>query len=196
MRRRLATLENENLRLRDECERARRKDASSGGGGGDEEMDDLEDEERGNLESKIRALESEVFDLKRGVWRERRRNMSISHGEGDALPPTSPGSKFDDVDLSGPASYFGNSNRRPSTTNRSGGGGGFTNVLSSGFSAFTGGGRDRKDSVALLSDDETDGGFDEEAFRAAQEEESRKRIERVREVKRGLKEWEGWRMDV
>lgn len=46
----------------------------------------------------------------------------------------------------------------------------------------------------MLSDDGAD--FDEDAFRRAQEEEGRKRIERVREVKRGLKEWEGWRMDL
>ncbi|KAL9605805.1 MAG: hypothetical protein Q9204_009483, partial [Flavoplaca sp. TL-2023a] len=52
----------------------------------------------------------------------------------------------------------------------------------------------RERSGSLLSDDED--GFDEEAFRQAQEEEGRKRLERVREVKRGLKEWEGWRMDI
>ncbi|KAL8714483.1 MAG: hypothetical protein Q9225_006569 [Loekoesia sp. 1 TL-2023] len=191
MRRRLAVLENENLRLREERERARKKDASSGGGGGDEELDDLEDEERGRLEAKIRSLEAEVFDLKRGVWREKRRAMSVSM-EGSETGPTSPGSKFDEVDLSGPSYFNSNSARRQSKSQ----GGGFTNVLSSGFNAFTGGGgRDRSGSLGLLSDD-GDEGFDEDAFRQAQEEESRKRIERVKEVKRGLKEWEGWRMDV
>ncbi|KAL9002626.1 MAG: hypothetical protein Q9188_004461 [Gyalolechia gomerana] len=190
MRRRLAILENENLRLREERERARKKDAGAGGGGGDEELDDLEDEERGRLEAKIRALESEIFDLRSGIWREKKRAMSTGV-EGSETGLTSPGSKFDDVDLSGPSYFNSNSTRRQSRS------GGFTNVLSSGFNAFTGGGggggRDR--SGSLLSD-EGDEGFDEDAFRQAQEEESRKRIERVKEVKRGLKEWERWRMDV
>ncbi len=116
--------------------------------------------------------------------------MSASIDGGDEpLGPISPGSKFDDVDLSGGPSYFGDPKRRQSRS----GGGGFTNVLSSGFNAFTGGGQ-RERSGSLLSDDED--GFDEEAFRQAQEEEGRKRLERVREVKRGLKEWEGWRMDI
>lgn len=199
MRRRLTVLENENLRLREERERARKKDASAGGGGGDEELDELEDEERGRLEAKIRALENEVFDLKRGVWREKRRAMSASvEGSEAATGPASPGSKFDEVDLSGPSYFNSNSARRQSRSQ--GGGSGFANVLSSGFNAFTGGGgggggRDRSGSLGLLSDDGDDD-FDEEAFRKAQEAESRKRIERVREVKRGLKEWEGWRMDV
>lgn len=194
MRRRLAVLENENLRLREERERARKKDASAGGGGGDEELDDLEDEERGRLEAKIRALENEIFDLKRGVWREKRRAMSASV-EGSEVGPTSPGSRFDEVDLSGPSYFNSNSARRQSRSQ--GVGSGFADVLSSGFNAFTGGGggRDRTGSLGLLSDD-GDEDFDEEAFRRAQEEESRKRIERVREVKRGLKEWEGWRMDL
>ena len=38
--------------------------------------------------------------------------------------------------------------------------------------------------------------FDEDAFRLAQEEEAKKRIERVKEIKRGLKDWEGWRLDL
>jgi hypothetical protein len=51
----------------------------------------------------------------------------------------------------------------------------------------------RQQSLGSLDDDFE---FDEDAFRAAQEEEQRKRIERVREVKRGLKNWEGWRADL
>ena len=39
--------------------------------------------------------------------------------------------------------------------------------------------------------------FDESAFATAQrEEEMRRMVEHVREVKRGLKEWVGWRMDI
>jgi hypothetical protein len=49
-------------------------------------------------------------------------------------------------------------------------------------------------SLGLVSEDD-DFEFDEEAFRKAQEEEGRRRVERVREVKRGLKAFEGWRVD-
>ena len=184
MRRRFATLENENLRLREERERSRKREAT--GGQHDEDLDELEDEERMRLETKIRHLEGEIFDLKRGVWRERRRTLGSADGSTDG-GPASPGSKFDEIDLSGPSPFAA---RRQSNAAR--GQGGFTNVLSSGFSAFTGG---RRESLGLLDDDGEDA-FDEDAFRVAQEEESRKRVERVREVKRGLKEWEGWRMDV
>lgn len=45
----------------------------------------------------------------------------------------------------------------------------------------------------MMSDDD---GFDEEAFRLAQEEEQKRRIERVKEVKRGLDNWKGWRVDI
>jgi len=174
MRRRLATIENENLRLREERDRRRKREVS----GDDDGMDELEDEERQRLEQKVRSLEAEVSELRRGVWRDKRREMSDSG-------PASPGSKFDDIDLTGPVnSPFGA--RRQSMAS------GFTNALSNGFSAFTGGGR--RGSDALLSDDGAE--FDEEAFRRAQEEEGRKRVERVREVKRGLKAWEGWRMDL
>lgn len=175
MRRRLASIENENLRLREAQDRHRKRDVSGDADG----MDELEDEERQRLEQKVRSLETEVFELRRGVWRDKRRAMS---GSG----PASPGGKFDDVDLTGPnvSSPFGA--RRQSMAS------GFTNALSNGFSAFTGGGR--RGSDALLSDDGVE--FDEEAWRGAQEEEGRKRVERVREVKRGLKGWEGWRMDL
>jgi hypothetical protein len=46
-------------------------------------------------------------------------------------------------------------------------------------------------------DDDGDDAFDEHAFaRAQQEEEARKMVEHVREVKRGLKQWTGWRLDL
>ena len=181
MRRRLAGLENENLRLREERERARKREAS---GVDDEGMDELEDEERRRLETKIRGLEGEVYDLRRGVWREKRRELGIAETE-DGM--TSPGSKFDEIDLSGGSPGY----RRGSLA---GGGRGtsFSNVLSSGFNAFTGaGGGGAKDELFDADDD-----FDEDAFRSAQEEEARKRVERVKEIKRGLKDWEGWRMDI
>lgn len=179
MRRRLAGLENENLRLREERERTRKREAS---GADDEGVDELEDEERRRLESKVRSLEGEVYELRRGVWREKRRELGTVDGDEG---PASPGSRFDDVDLSGGTPSY----RRQSMAGPRGST--FQNVLSSGFSAFTGGGG--RDGLETFEGDDE---FDEDAFRLAQEEEARKRVERVREVKRGLKDWEGWRMDI
>jgi hypothetical protein len=73
------------------------------------------------------------------------------------------------------------------------GGKGLGDFLTSGFNAITGGtsGADG----ALLEDDE-DLDFDEDAYRLAQEEEAKRRIEKVKEVKRGLKNWKGWRLDL
>ena len=182
LRRRLASVENENLRLKEEKERSRKKEAS---GIDDDGVDELEDEERTRLENKVRSLESEVHDLRRGVWRDRRRELESESG------PTSPGSKFDDVDLSGGPLPF----RRQSMSRA---GQGFTSLFNNGFNAITGGGSGaghRRESSGFLLEDE-DVGFDEDGFRRAQEEEAMRRVERVKEVKRGLKEWEGWRMDL
>lgn len=182
LKRKLAVVENKNLRLREEKERITKREAS---GADDDGVDELEDEERKRLEDKVRGLESEVFNLRRGVWKEKRRHLSGSEGDMD---PTSPGSKFDDVDLTGGSAPFG---QLQSLASR---GQVFTDVLSSGFNALTGGGGRRGSEDLLL--DGADDGFDEEAFRRAQEEEAKRRVERVREVKRGLKDWEGWRMDI
>ena len=179
LRRRMVGVGNENARLREERERLHKRNV--GGGGADEGLDELEDEERKRLEERVRELEGEVFDLRRGVWKDKKRELQ----GGEEGMPGSPGGGFDDVDLSGPMGGL----RRQSF--KGGRGQSFAGVLSSGFSALTGGGE--RSSLDLASDD---GGFDEDAFRAAQEEEGRKRIERVREVKRGLKEWEGWRLDI
>ena len=155
---------------------------------------DLQDEETetGQLQSRIRALEAENFDLKRGVWRERRAEMQPGMDDDNAGGHY----EYEDVDLNAPASatapHFG---RQTST---------FQDVISSGISAFTGrprgvaspddhtGNRPRNMSMGLLSED----GFDEEAFRLAQEEDAKRRIERVKEVKRGLEQWKGWRLDL
>ncbi|MCJ1308818.1 hypothetical protein MMC25_002473 [Agyrium rufum] len=191
LRRKMAGMENENLRLREESERLRMRGAD-GAGTGDDGLDEIEEEERRKLEAKIRELEGEVFDLRRGAWKERKRELqSVSTGggaEGDEVLG-SPSGGFDDVDLSAPASYV----RRQSvkTGSRSGG---FAGVLSAFTRGGAGGGGDRK-SLDLM-DDFDDAGFDEEAFRKAHEDEEKRRLERVREIKRGLKDWEGWRMDV
>lgn len=178
MRRRIAGLENENLRLREERERTRKREAS---GADDAGVDELEDEERSRLESKVRGLEGEVHELRRGVWRDKRNQL----GGADEDGAMSPSSKFDDIDLTGGSPSY----RRQSMAG--GRGTSFPNVLSSGFSAFTGGGKDDQGFLDGGDDD-----FDEDAFRLAQEDEARKRVERVKEIKRGLKDWEGWRMDI
>lgn len=177
LRSKLANVENENSRLKEEKERAKKKDAQ---GADDAGVDELEDEERLGLEKKIRDLQSEVFELRRGAWREKRIELQGDDGM------TSPGARFTDVDL-------GNGMASPGAQRRShvGGGRTVTDYISSGFNAITGGGGDDD----LLEDDE-DMEFDEEAFRLAQQEEAQKRIERVKEVKRGLKNWEGWRLDL
>lgn len=181
MRRKLATLENENLRLREERDRHSKRETSGDDGG----VDELEDEERQRLESKVRSLEGEIYELRRGVWKDKRREMSDSG-------PTSPGSKFDDIDLSGGPAPWAAGRQSQAAGMASG----FTSAISNGFSAFTGGGGGgRKESDGLL-DDDMDEDFDEDAFRRAQEDESRKHVERVKEIKRGLKDWENWRMDI
>jgi hypothetical protein len=195
---RLASIENENSRLKEE--RDRRKKRSLDRTGGEDEVDDLENEEREKLEKRIRDLEGEVFDLRRGVWRDKRKDLQQ---DDDVLPPRpSQDEDFDEVDLSGPGS------RRRSIGNALIGQqkhSGFSQVLNSGLAAFRAATtspdsqqkqqtRPRNDSLLEEFDDDE---FDEVAFAQAQrEEEARKMVEHVREVKRKLKEWEGWRLDL
>ncbi|KAM5352654.1 hypothetical protein ACJ41O_005376 [Fusarium nematophilum] len=147
-----------------------RKSLEGGGGLDDEGVDELEDEERLKLERKIRALESEVHELRSGAWIGKRRELEA----------TSPG--FHDVDLS---SGHGLS----PTQRRKSAAGGIGDFLTSGLNALAGGADDE-----FLEDDDMD--FDEDAFRKAQEEETKNRIERIKEIKRSLKHWEGWRLDI
>ncbi|KAK4634133.1 hypothetical protein CLAFUW4_01752 [Fulvia fulva] len=148
-----------------------------------------EETETGALAARVRALEAENFDLRRGVWRDQRAALQPGMEDRD------PGSvNYEDVDLNGPYSpgggHRGGLPRQTST---------FQDVITSGISAFTGRARetvaprDRAESMGLMSDDD---GFDEEAFRLAQEEEAKRRIERIKEVKRGLDQWKGWRVDT
>ena len=189
-RKRMVGVENENARLREERERLKQKNIT--GAGGEEAMDELEDEERVRLETRVRELEGEVFELRRGVWREKKKELA-GFGEGDGTGISSPGG-FDEVDLSGP---MGPMRRQSVPRNRVAlGGGGFAGVISNGFNAFTGGGGGGHTERESLDSLDGDDGFDEDAFRVAQEEEGRRRVERVKEVKRGLKDWEGWRMDL
>ncbi|KAM3079397.1 hypothetical protein ACMFMG_005829 [Clarireedia jacksonii] len=179
---RLANVDNENARLKEERERLKKREAQ---GIDDDGVDELENEERQRLEKKVRDLEAEIHELRRGVWREKRRELEGDEDGGGV----SPGARFTDVDLGGSSPH----SRRKSFAQ----GKGIGDYLTSGFNAITGGtaplGVGAEDD-GLLDDDEFE--FDEEAFRAAQEEEMKKRIERIKEVKRGLKNWEGWRLDL
>ncbi|KAK4556849.1 hypothetical protein LTR86_005829 [Recurvomyces mirabilis] len=156
-----------------------------------------EETETGALQARIRALEAETFDLRRGVWRDKR--AEIQPGMEDQ------GQDYEDVDLTN-----GSSTGNASTRNRLGSlprqHSNFQDIITSGISAFTGRpreasstqqqqGRDRGQSLGLLDDDE-DEVFDADAFRLAQAEEARRRLERVREAKRGLEGWRGWRVDL
>jgi hypothetical protein len=188
LRTRVTGLSNENARLREAEQRRRKADLGSIE---DTSVQELVDEERDRMLTKVRELEEENFELKRGVWRDRRTAMQPSIDANDH-------SGFDEVDLSGHSAS-------PSSRSRSAArqGSSFQDVIQSGISAFTGQalphrrsdataqGKPRQQSLASLDEFE----IDEDAFRQAQEEEARKRLERVREVKRGLKDWHGWRAD-
>ncbi|KAK5099651.1 hypothetical protein LTR70_002268 [Exophiala xenobiotica] len=189
-------VEKENLRLRE----ARKHTIS--GDGAEEGLDELEDEERQKLQQRIRELEAENFDLRRGVWRDKRKELQPNLSMEKDVGADADG--FDEVDLNGSAGATRRSStmHAPAMQSRHSG---FTQVLSSGLAAFRTSTtspdsqqkpqtRARNDSLLEEFDDE---GFDENAFAAAQrEEEMRKMVEHVREVKKGLKQWKGWRLDL
>ncbi|KAF7160528.1 hypothetical protein CNMCM6106_007983 [Aspergillus hiratsukae] len=201
LRKRLASVENENLRLKDDLERLRKREA---GGTDDDALDELEDEERSRLERRIRDLEGEIFDLRRGVWKERRDELSTAD-QGGYTAPDPAANAFDDVDLVG-GSSADHARRRSMAQQHSS----FSTVLSSGLAAFTGGYGNRsrasstqqhppaaRGSLELLSEENFEDEFDEAEFARAQaEEEARKRVEWVREIKGKLKDWKGWRLDL
>ncbi|GIC84444.1 uncharacterized protein Aud_000260 [Aspergillus udagawae] len=203
LRKRLASVENENLRLKEDLERLRKRES---GGTDDDALDELEDEERSRLERRIRDLEGEVFDLRRGVWKERRDELSTADQGHTAADTSNPAANaFDDVDLIG-GSSADHARRRSMAQQHSS----FSTVLSSGLAAFTGGYGNRsrasstqqhppaaRGSLELLSEENFEDEFDEAEFARAQaEEEARKRVEWVREIKGKLKDWKGWRLDL
>ena len=206
LRKKLAAVENENLRLNEELDRMRKRD---GGGTDDDALDELEDEERQRLERRIRELEGENFDLRRGVWQERRSELAGHQHTGDGLAGSGDAgvNAFDDVDLVG--GRPDHSRRRSMAMQQQHSS--FTDVISSGLAAFAGGNRARAGSsnpprphgpathgsLELLSEENLEDEFDEAEFARAQaEEEARKRVEWVREVKRKLRDWQGWRLDL
>jgi hypothetical protein len=188
LRARINGLRTENSRFRDEVSRRKRLDADAD----ESALEELEDEERSRLQTRVRELEAENFDLRRGLWRDHRRSMQ---------PGLEDSGMFDDVDLSpggnngSPSRAFPQQQQQHSS---------ITDVINSGISAFTSNSnvtpKPRKQSLGLLDEEEEedfdDMDFDEESFRKAQEEEAAARLERVREIKRGLKKWEGWRVDI
>jgi hypothetical protein len=181
LRSRLAGVDNENSRLREERERLSKRHAE---GIDDDGVDELENEERQRLEKKVRDLEGEVHELRRGIWRERRRDLDGEENSG----LISPGARFTDVDLSGSLSP-----RRRSFAH---GGKGFGDFITSGINAITGANINPAGGEGPFLEDDEDMEFDEDAFRLAQEVEAKKRIERIKDVKRSLKNWEGWRLDL
>ncbi|CRK47684.1 hypothetical protein BN1723_007703 [Verticillium longisporum] len=142
-------------------------------------VDELENEERLRLEKKVRDLESENHDLRRGLWQDKRRQLS---GGQDVASPG--GGGFQDVDLGGASPLAGRRHGQH-------GGGGLGEFFQSGINALTGHGGDED---GFLEDDDMD--FDEDAFRQAQADDAKARLERIKDIKRGLKNWEGWRLDL
>ncbi|KAL4784917.1 hypothetical protein BJX76DRAFT_326032 [Aspergillus varians] len=221
LRKKLASTENENLRLKEEQEALRKRHAGSGGdegGADDDALDELEDEERTRLQRRIRELEGEVFDLRRGVWQEKRQELqpdpdvyNPDHYHYDTANPAS-ANAFDDVDLVGGSPEHSRRRSMAQKQQHSS----FSTVLSSGIAAFTRGGSPFssqspahsqshghsyppaiRGSLELLSEENLEDEFDEAEFARAQvEEEARKRVEWVREIKRQLRDWKGWRLDL
>ncbi|RYO82883.1 hypothetical protein DL764_009534 [Monosporascus ibericus] len=179
-------------RLEAENARLRKKDAAEGGGD-DDGVDELEDEERARMSKKIRDLEAEVYDLRRGIWHQRRKDMEFGGDEGGGLAsPSGASGGFTNIDLGG-----GLTSPHPGrkASHSKAGGGGIGGFFAGGINALTGSAAADEGDEPLLDDDD-DLDFDEDAFRRAQEEDARRRLERVREIKRGLKNWEGWRLDL
>ncbi|KAI9826432.1 MAG: hypothetical protein M1826_006641 [Phylliscum demangeonii] len=198
LRRKLAATEEELRVARDGKDRARTN--NDDGEADDDGIDALADDQHHRLQLRVRELETELFDLRRGVWRERRKELD---GGADAGPATaqvkdhggmwSPGANFDEVDLTGNASGPRRSLAAAKAPR-------FADVLTGGLSALTGGGlglgSGSGTGLAAAADDDEDAAFDEDAFRQAHEDEAQRRLERVKEVKRSLKQWEGWRLDL
>ncbi|RMD40676.1 hypothetical protein DV735_g4427, partial [Chaetothyriales sp. CBS 134920] len=198
---RVSTLEAENAKLRDKNKRS----TAGAGAADDDALDELEDEERNKLTSRIRELEGQVFDLQRVQWREKRTSVPRDI-DSTAIPRNSfdPGEAFDEVDLSagtGPASLSGRPHQRQQQQKHSN----LTQYISSGINAFLPStatspppqspwSRPRNDS---LLQDFDEAPFDEAAFAHAQrEEEAKKMLLHVREVKTGLRNWKSWRLDL
>ena len=193
LQRRLNTMPSEKSRLRDPNAR---KDVDGDSGG----LEEIEEEERGQLLARVRQLERDLYEARSGHWLQKRKELQ--GGLDDHENPSSPG-QFDDVDLDTPAAGAGLVDRRPQ-------GGGYGAFAQNMLNAFTGAGGSGAGGGAQRGrghgraqsyskggagfDDDMD--FDEDAFAAAHESEQKARLERVKDIKRGLGGWKGWRMDL
>ncbi|KAL5047650.1 hypothetical protein BDW71DRAFT_40414 [Aspergillus fruticulosus] len=225
LRKKLASTENENLRLKEEQETLRKREATASGGADDDALDELEDEERSRLQRRIRELEGEVFDLRRGVWQEKRQELQpgpeayAPDSSYEYNPDAAAANAFDDVDLIG-GSPEHSRRRSMAQKQHQQQHSSLSAVLSSGIAAFTGSNSPfyshshsqspshthghgsghphaARGSLELLSEENLEDEFDEAEFARAQaEEEARKRVEWVREIKRQLRNWKGWRLDL
>jgi myosin heavy subunit len=225
LRKKLASTENENLRLKEEQEALRKREATVSGGADDDALDELEDEERSRLQRRIRELEGEIFDLRRGAWQEKRQELQpgpeayAPDSSYEYNPDAAAANAFDDVDLIG-GSPEHSRRRSMAQKQHQQQHSSFSAVLSSGIAAFTGSSSPfyshthsqspsqshghgsghapaARGSLELLSEENLEDEFDEMEFARAQaEEEARKRVEWVREIKRQLKNWTGWRLDL
>ncbi|RKF80075.1 hypothetical protein GcM3_049014 [Golovinomyces cichoracearum] len=173
----LTNVENENHKLQHELEVLRTSQLQESKNQG---SDQLENEREMKMVKKIQDLEREIFEL--------RNNANLDHihrpDGGISSDYTSPNSKFTEVDLD--THSFLPQDPGQNSKGRLG------NLISSGFSAITGTNSGTIDEI--ISQDEID--FDEDAFRQAQEKQASDRIERIKVIKRTLKNWEGWRLDL
>ncbi|TQS37264.1 hypothetical protein Golomagni_02270 [Golovinomyces magnicellulatus] len=174
----LTNAENENHKLKHELKvlrTPRLQDSKNQG------LDQLQNERDMKMVKKIQDLEQEIFELRNNAYQDHKDRQ----GHRISSDFTSPNSKFTEVDLdshSFPPQDVGQNSR-----------GRLGNLISSGFSAITGTNSGIGDE-AVLQDEILD--FDEDAFRQAQEKQASDRIERVKVIKRTLKNWEGWRLDL
>ncbi|RAL64090.1 hypothetical protein DID88_003278 [Monilinia fructigena] len=153
------------------------------------------EKEASNLKNRLASIENENSRLKEEGERLKKRDAQGIDDDGVDELENEERQRLEKKDLGGGSG---------SPHARKGGalqqGKGIGDYLTSGFNAITGGtapighGGAQDDDELLDDDDLLE--FDEEAFRKAQEEEAMKRIERVKEIKRGLKDWEGWMLDL
>ncbi|KAI6244988.1 hypothetical protein HI914_06874 [Erysiphe necator] len=176
---RIVELEAENQNLRQELNRLR---SCNDQNMVDKGLDQISQESSARFLVKIKELEDEISELRRGFHSSPK---SIINHE-DSPGTSSLGVKFIDVDLGA----YSSQRRDSSFTGKTGLG----KLISNSLNAITGTNNGYNEYRAPDEDELID--FDEDAFRLAKEEESKNRIERIKNIKRNLKEWEGWRLNL
>ena len=216
-----STRESAKTRIKEASATKKEGDAGDAGTDGDTMVDPVDEDRHHQLQIRVRQLEGELFEMKRGAWKRRRQGLGEDRGEDvgvddEDLSPGIPGpgnhNNFDDVDLGSTTSPSRGGARAskggPSLKDR---------LFNDGFFGLTrtgpartvdrDGGNDdnnnnnhhhhHNDDYDHDEDDTKDMiAFDEDGFRRAQEDEAKRRVERVRETKRKLKDWIGWRLDL